>query len=42
MPFRSPKQIAYLKHNEPDVYERWKKKYGLAIVKSVAHKRKKK
>ena len=28
MPFKSHAQAAYLKHNEPNVYERWKKKYG--------------
>ena len=27
-PFRSYKQMAYLKHNHPKVYAEWSKKYG--------------
>lgn len=32
MPFKSYDQMAYLKHNEPKVYNRWKKKYGSKVV----------
>jgi hypothetical protein len=39
MPFKSYEQMAYLKHNEPVIYKRWKRKYGMAIVKSKAKKR---
>lgn len=28
MPFESYAQIAWLKHNKPDIYKKWKKKYG--------------
>jgi len=43
MPFRSYEQMAYLKHNEPDVYERWKRKYGARIVaEAIKNKRGKK
>ena len=28
MPFKSHAQEAYLKHNEPSVYSRWKRKHG--------------
>lgn len=28
MPFKSHEQEAYLKHNHPDIYKRWVKKYG--------------
>jgi len=31
MPFKSYKQLAYLKANEPEVYKRWKRKYGTKI-----------
>lgn len=31
MPFKSKKQITYLRINEPTIYKRWKKKYGLKI-----------
>jgi len=32
MPFRSKKQRVYLAINEPEVYKRWKKKYGTKVV----------
>lgn len=28
MPFKSHAQEAYMKHNHPEVYEKWVKKYG--------------
>ena len=28
MPFKSYAQEAYLKHNHPEIYKRWIKKYG--------------
>lgn len=28
MPFKSYAQASYLKHNNPDVYNRWVEKYG--------------
>ena len=31
MPFRSLKQLIYLKKNHPEIYERWKRKYGTKI-----------
>ena len=30
-PFRSEKQLAWLRLNKPDIYERWKKKYGIKV-----------
>lgn len=39
MPFRSVKQREYLKINHPEIYNRWKRKYGLKIVKSSSKKR---
>lgn len=38
MPFRSAKQRAYLAINEPEVYQRWKKRYGTKIQPSGKHK----
>lgn len=29
MPVKSYAQAAWLKHNRPDIYSRWKKKYGI-------------
>lgn len=37
MPFKSYEQMAYLKHNEPEVYERWVKKYGTKISGGGGH-----
>jgi len=31
MPFRSKKQRDWLKINRPDIYRRWKRRYGLRI-----------
>ena len=31
MPFKSYKQMAYLKHNHPNVYADWVKKYGKEV-----------
>ena len=31
MPFKSKKQMIFLKINNPEVYKRWKKKYGLKV-----------
>lgn len=31
MPFKSRKQRDYLKINKPEVYRKWKRKYGLKI-----------
>jgi len=42
MPFKSYEQMAYLKHNEPEIYKRWKRKYGMAIAKTIASKKRKK
>jgi len=28
MPFKSKKQMEYLRINHPKIYKRWKKKYG--------------
>lgn len=33
MPFRSEKQKKYLAINKPEIYKKWKKKYGLTIKK---------
>lgn len=33
MPFVSRKQRDYLKINKPDIYRKWKKKYGTKIKK---------
>jgi len=40
MPFKSLAQKAYLKHNDPEVYRRWVKKYGEGedLPKRVAEK----
>src|ERR1041385_8422103 len=42
MPFESYAQIAYLKHNHPKIYQRWKKKYGEEPRQHVKHKKDKK
>ena len=44
MPFKSYEQEAYLKHNRPDIYYEWLKKYGHAKKKrkKSKHKSKKK
>jgi hypothetical protein len=34
--------MSYLKHNEPAVYERWKRKYGTKIVASAVRAKRKK
>lgn len=31
MPFKSRKQRSYLKREKPEIYKRWKKKYGIKI-----------
>jgi len=41
MPFQSYAQIAWLKHNRPDIYEKWKKKYGEEPEEKVLHVKKK-
>jgi len=33
MPFRSSKQRAFLRWRHPEIYRRWKKRYGLKIRK---------
>lgn len=35
MPFKSKKQKTYLKINEPDLAEKWEKKYGKDIVAGI-------
>lgn len=43
MPFVSDKQRKYLWANQPDIAERWTKKYGAKIVaKAIKNKRKSK
>jgi hypothetical protein len=39
MPFRSKKQVTWMRINRPDLYREWKAKYGLKIVKSSGKKR---
>ncbi len=45
MPFKSKAQMKYLAINEPEVFKRWKKKYGvpksLPKKKSSSRRRKK-
>lgn len=41
MPFKSEKQRTFLKINHPDIYKRWKKKYG-PEVRALADRMKKK
>ena len=31
MPFKSKKQMIFLKINNPEVYKKWKKKYGTKV-----------
>ena len=31
MPFKSKKQMIFLKINNPEVYKKWKKKYSLKV-----------
>ena len=38
MPFQSYAQISYLKHNHPQLYKRWVKKYGPEPKQHVLHK----
>ena len=38
MPFKSVRQRVWLQINEPEVYKKWKAKYGLKIVKSLKKK----
>jgi hypothetical protein len=33
MPFKSKRQRTYLRINRPDIYRRWKMKYGTRIRK---------
>ena len=33
MPFKSAKQRTFLKINKPEIYKKWKKKYGTKIKK---------
>jgi len=40
MPFKSKKQLKYLAAKEPEVFDRWKKKYG--VPKNLPNKAKKK
>jgi len=35
MPLKSKKQRAYLAINEPKIYKKWKKKYGIKRPKQV-------
>lgn len=39
MPFRSQKQMAYLKHNQPAVYKRWVAVHGKRVVASKSRKK---
>lgn len=41
MPFKSEKQKQFLAINKPEVYRRWKKKYGTKIKKEVKNFKKK-
>lgn len=34
MPFRSAKQKKWMKINRPDIYKKWKNKYGIKITKT--------
>ena len=34
MPFKSKKQRDWMKINRPDLYRKWKKKYGEGVRKS--------
>jgi len=34
MPFKSERQRRFLHANEPEIAERWEKKYGSKVVKS--------
>lgn len=36
MPFRSEKQRRYLWKNEPEIAEKWSKKYGNAVQRRLA------
>lgn len=38
MPFKSKKQRTYLAINHPEIYSRWKKKYGSKVVKKTKKK----
>ena len=40
-PFRSRKQLLWLKNNKPKIYVKWKKKYGTKIDHSKKKKREK-
>lgn len=39
MPFKSVKQREYLRIHHPEIYKKWKRKYGLKIVKSLKQKK---
>lgn len=36
MPFKSAAQRAWLKHNRPDIYKKWVRKYGKKIKGKTA------
>lgn len=38
MPFRSKKQRTWMAINKPEIYKRWKKKYGTKIRKGKKKK----
>lgn len=40
MPFKSEEQRTWLKHNRPDIYRDWMKKYGSEIETSKMEKKK--
>ena len=39
MPFKSKKQQDFLKINHPEIYRKWKKKYGTKIKKATKKKK---
>ena len=41
MPFRSAKQRKYLRWAKPEIYNRWKLKYGTEIKKKKKRKKRK-
>ena len=38
MPFKSKEQRSFLKRTKPDIYKKWKKKYGLEIKREGGKK----
>ena len=39
MPFKSERQREWMKINKPEIYRRWKKKYGAKPKKNVSKKK---